>query len=155
MSNSDWLSPLIAGASLVLSAAAVVWQYRYRRDHDRRADVTVAFHWLTSSAAVVLPGREPIYAGYHLVIANRGPAVARNVGLAVEEPGGTALKLLDIADDELPLAILDAGSRYPIPWVVEPFTRHARRFTARLTRDDADGHQKRVVPLRRGQLPPA
>src|SRR4051812_37528215 len=148
------MSIAIAGAALAVSAMSAIWQYVYRRGHDRRAHVGVSFHWLSDHAKVVLPGREPIAAGYHLVLTNRGPAAARNVDVLVRDADDIKLTLLDLQPEELPLSVLDAGGRYPIPWVIEPFTRHARRFSAALSWDDDDGHQHRVVPLRRGQLPP-
>jgi hypothetical protein len=100
----------------------------YQRAAERKADVTVSFHWLTAMATVVLPGREPLRAAYHLVLANRGPASARQVDLKVSDPSGRPLSLLDVAPGEFPLEVLDDGSRYPIPWLFEPFTPHARRF---------------------------
>lgn len=151
---SDGVSAAIATLALLFSVVTWYVQRRYRTRTERQARVTVSFHWLTELATVVIPGRQPLQAGYHLVVANAGPAAARNVDLAVVDASGQRLVLLDLGPDELPLAVLDADGRYPIPWLYEPFVRHARRFTATISWDDDTGkRQERTVPLRRGQLP--
>jgi hypothetical protein len=150
---SQWLGVVIAALALVLSAATWFSQYRRRVLAERRADVTVSFHWLTESAEVYIPDRDPLMAGYHLVLANRGPAAARCVRLTLKDSNGQRLKLLDVAPDEFPLRTLDSDGQYPIPWLYEPFTRHARRFEATVGWTDDAGSHLRTVPLRRGQLP--
>ena len=150
---SDWLGVLIAGLAFALSGTTWFTQHRRQVLAERRADVTVSFHWLTSKAQVTLPGRDPLTAGYHLVLANRGPAAARSLSLELRDSTSHELTLLDLEPDELPLRVLDANSQYPIPFLYEPFTRHARRFEATLTWTDGQGGHERVIPLRRGQLP--
>jgi hypothetical protein len=150
---SDWLGVIIAGLALALSITTWALQYRRSATAERRADVTVFFHWLTSMARVEIPGHESVSAGYHLVISNRGPATAREVSLTLRDAQARTLELLDLHPDELPLSVLDVSGRYPIPFVYEPFSRHARRFEATLTWTDARGPQSRIVPLRRGQVP--
>ncbi len=100
-----------------------------------------------------LVGREPLRAGYHLVLTNRGPAAAHEVDIHVRDSFGQKLILLDVGKDEFPLEILDADSQYPIPWLYEPFTRHARQFSATVRWTDGEGRHERTVPLRRGQVP--
>ena len=151
---SNWLSTLFAGLAVVVAAGTWLAQRRYQAKAERRADVTVRFHWLTNHALVAIPGRDLLHAGYHLVLENRGPAAASNVSLSVHTPGGAELTLLDVATDEFPLHRLDAGVRYPIPWLYEPFTRHARRFLVKVSWVDGTGPQERELPLRRGQTPP-
>ncbi len=150
---SDWLSAIFAGLAVLVAGGTWYAQRRYQSAAERRADVTVRFHWLTALATVVVPGREPLQAGYHLVLENRGPASAHQVDLEVRDAGGRQLTLLDLAPDEFPLPTFDAGGRYPIPWLYEPFTRHARRFVVTVRWDDGAGHHERELPLRRGQLP--
>ncbi|BDZ57656.1 hypothetical protein [Barrientosiimonas endolithica] len=152
---SQWLGIVIAAAALALSLYTLVTQELRGRRAERRADMTVSFHWLTSRAYVELEGREPVMAGYHLVLSNRGPAAATDVDVTLRDESGRQLRLLDVERGELPLAEMAAGARYPIPWAYEPFRQHSRRFEATLTWADGNGNQQRVVPLRRGQLPPA
>ena len=128
-------------------------QRQYQSAAQRRADVAVSFHWLTARAKVVIPGREPLCAGYHLILDNRGPALATDVNLVVQDADGTQLTLLDIAPSEFPLSRLDAGVRYSIPWLYEPFTPHARRFIFTVTWNDEAGPQEWELRLRRGQVP--
>lgn len=149
---SEWVAAIFAGLAVVVSAFTWYEQRRYQAAAERRANVSVRFHWLTEHAKVVLPGREPLRAGYHLVLANRGPAAARQVGIDVRDSSGHTLTLLDVGDGEFPLNVLDADCQYPIPWLYEPFTRHARRFSATVRWTDGDGHHERTVPLRRGQV---
>ncbi|CUR54368.1 hypothetical protein [Nocardioides sp.] len=150
---SDWVGVVIGGLALGLSGYTWIVQHRRQVLADRAADVTVAFHWLRVRAHVTIPGRGEFQAGYHLVLTNRGPAAARNVDVRLSDSDGHPLTLLDLVPGELPLAVLDADGRYPIPWIYEPFSRHARRFEAIVSwTDDAGPHQRRV-PLRRGQLP--
>ena len=150
---SDWLGVFIAGLAFALSGATWFMQYRRQVQTELRADVTVSFHWLTNMAQVELPGREPLSAGYHLVLANRGPAAAHSLSVELKDSRGRELTLLDVEPSELPLRVLDANGRYPIPFLYEPFTRHARRFEAKLNWTDGNGDHESVVPLRRGQLP--
>jgi hypothetical protein len=138
-SMSDWLSAFFAGLAVLVSAGTWFAQRRYPSATESRADVSVSFHWLTARARVVVPGREPLHAGYHLVLENRGPALATNVNLVVRNADGAELKLLDVAKGEFPLPRLDAGVRYPIPWMYEPFTRHARRFLVSVSWNDQAG----------------
>lgn len=150
---SDWISVAIGGLALVLSGYTWFVSHRRQVRAGRRADVTVAFHWLPVRAHVRVPGRGDYLAGYHLVFRNRGPAAAYDIDVHLTDSEGRSLTLLDVSPDELPLSVLDTDGQYPIPWIYEPFTQHARRFEALLSwRDDA-GHQQRRVPLRRGQLP--
>src|SRR4051794_6811248 len=127
---SEWIGVLIAALAFALSGATWLLQYRRQVLADRRADVTVFFHWLTEHAQVDLPGRESLAAGYHLVLSNRGQAAAKSVKLTVRDAAGQTLTLLDVEPGELPLSDLDPHVRYPIPWLYEPFQRHARRFQA-------------------------
>jgi hypothetical protein len=150
---SNWLSTVFAGLAVLVSAGTWFAQRRYQTAAERRADVTVSFHWLTARATVAIPGREPLKAGYHLVIENRGPAMATSVDLVVRNPDGVTLTLLDVAKGEFPLPRLDSGVRYPIPWLYEPFTRHARRFLVTVSWSDKAGSHRRELPLRRGQVP--
>jgi hypothetical protein len=148
---TNLLSTLFAGFAVLISLGTWLQQHLYRKAAEKRANVTVRFHWLTVQATVTPPGREPLRAGYHLVLTNRGPATAREVDLEVKDAAGNTLTLLDLQDGELPLPVLDAGAEYPIPWLYEPFTRHQRRFSATVRwTDDAEGGS-RYVPLRRGQ----
>jgi len=150
---SDWIGVAIAGLALLLSGYTWFAQRRRQTLADRRADVTVALHWLPVRAKVSIAGKGEYEAGYHLVVTNRGPSAARDVDVLLIDSNGRSLTLLDLDPGELPLTVLDADGRYPIPWVYEPFTRHERRFEATVSwRDDAGKHQRRV-PLRRGQLP--
>lgn len=150
---SNWLSTAFAGLAVLVSAGTWFSQRRYQSASERRADVTVSFHWLTARATVSIPGREPLHAGYHLVLENRGPALATNVNLIARNVDGVQLKLLDVATEEFPLPRLEATVRYPIPWLYEPFTRHARRFLVTVTWNDQAGSHARELPLRRGQVP--
>ena len=150
---SEWIGVFIASLALALSAGTWFAQYRRQAMAERRADVTVFFHWLTEHAKVDLQRGEQLAAGYHLVLVNRGPATARSVSVSLTDAQDQALTLLDVGQDELPLPVLDPGVRYPIPWLYEPFQRHARRFEATLRWTDGDGEHERTVPLRRGQLP--
>lgn len=150
---SNWLSTIFAGLAVLVSAGTWFAQRRHQSAAARRADVSVSFHWLTSRAKVVVPGREPFLAGYHLVLENRGPASATNVNLVARSAEGAELELLDVGQGEFPLSRLDAGVRYPIPWIYEPFTRHARRFLVTVSWTDHEGAHEREFPLRRGQVP--
>lgn len=151
---SKVLSPLFAGLAVAVSIYTWHVQRSAERAANKRAHVTVYFHWLTARATVRLPDNSQVQARYHLVIHNRGPATAREVNVEVFDRDGQKLRLLDLSKGELPLGLLDAGIRYPIPWIVEPFERHARRFRARLSWVDDEGPHERSIPLRRGQLPP-
>lgn len=150
---SEWLGITIAGLALGVSIVTLVVQHLRQAALERRAEVSVYFHWLSSMARVAIPGREDVSVGYHLVILNRGPAAAERVSLTIKDAEGRTLKLLDLHPNELPLSVLDVNGRYPIPFVYEPFTRHARRFEVTLTWSDGDGQHTRVIPLRRGQVP--
>lgn len=150
---SDWVGIIIAGLALGLSIFTWAAQNRRLAALERRADVSVYFHWLSSRARVAIPGREDILVGYHLVVVNRGPAAAELVSLTIKDAEGRSLKLLGLDPNELPLSVLDVNGRYPIPFAYEPFTPAARRFEVSLTWSDGDGPHTRVVPLRRGQLP--
>lgn len=150
---SDWIGIIIAGLALGVSIFTWAVQNRRQAVRERRADVSVYFHWLSSRARVAIPGREDVLAGYHLVLVNRGPAAAERVSLTIKDAEDRSLKLLDLHPDELPLSVLDVNGIYPIPFVYEPFTPGARRFEVALTWSDGDGPHTRVVPLRRGQLP--
>ena len=149
----DWLSTLFAGLAVFVSVGTWFAQRRYQSAAERRADVTVSFHWLTARATVVVPGRDPLHAGYHLVLENRGPALATNVNLVVRNVNGVKLKLIDVDAGEFPIPRLEASVRYPIPWLYEPFTRHARRFLITVSWNDRTGSHTRELPLRRGQVP--
>lgn len=147
------MASIFAGLAVVVSIFTWYEQRRYQAAAERRAHVSVRFHWLTDHAEVALPGREPLHAGYHLVLDNRGPAAAHEVDIDVKGSSGQMLTLLDVGEGEFPLQVLDADGQYPIPWLYEPFTRHARRFSATVRWTDGDGHHERTVPLRRGQVP--
>lgn len=150
---SAWISAVFAGLAVAVAAWTWYTQWRDRVTTERRARVTVSFHWLAARAKVQVSGGRTLEAGYHIVLANDGPAPARDVQLKLFDSSGQSLELLDLGPKELPLALLDVDGRYPIPWLYEPFSRHARRFVANLSWDDAAGHHERTVPLRRGQLP--
>lgn len=97
-----------------------------------------------------------MWAGYNVVLENRGPARAREVTLDVyarcgEEP--QRLDLVDVYADEFPIRQLDAGARYPIRFVDRSQAwRTERWFEARLTwRDGRRGLQERKIAIRRGQ----
>lgn len=151
---SEVLSLLFAGLAVAVSIYTLYVQRSAEGAANKRAHVTVYFHWLTARATVLLSDESEVQAGYHLVIHNRGPAAAREVDVEVFDTDGQKLRLLDLAKGELPLGLLDAGIRYPIPWIVEPFERHARRFQARVSWIDDEGPHERSIPLRRGQLSP-
>lgn len=150
---SGWVTAVFAGLAVVVSGWTWYVQWRDHLMAQRRARVTVAFHWLPVRAKVPVKDGHTLEAGYHIVLANHGPAPARDVVLELRDSVGRDLELLDLGADEMPLAVLDIDGRYPIPWLYEPFTRHARRFTAKVSWNDAAGHHERTVPLRRGQLP--
>lgn len=117
---SEVLSPLFAGLAVAVSVYTWYVQRSAERVANKRAHVTVYFHWLTARATVLLPDKSQVQAGYHLVIHNRGPATARAVDVEVFDTDGQKLRLLDLSEGELPLSILDVGIKYPIPWIVEP-----------------------------------
>lgn len=81
---SDWIGIIIAGLALAVSIFTWVAQNRRQAALERRADVSVYFHWLCSRARVAIPGREDVAAGYHLVLVNRGPAAAERVSLTIQ-----------------------------------------------------------------------
>ena len=104
-----------------------------------------------------LPDRK-IHVGYNLVIWNQGPANARDVQFEVRRPGGQAVRLVSVEDDELPLARIDRGGKYPIQFAPDleeffDFNHHPmiRRFDVLLRWTDDNGQQHKLVPLRRGQ----
>ncbi len=150
---SDWIGIIIAGLALALSIFTWLVQYRRQLAVERRAEVTVFFHWLSSKALVEEPQHGPISVGYHIVLQNRGPAAAWEVLLTIRDARRRTLTLIDLQPNELPLSVLDVNASYPIPFAYEPFLRHARRFEATLSWTDGDGPHERTVPLRRGQLP--
>ena len=143
----------LAVGSLLVCRSGWFAQHRRQVALERLADISVYFHWLSSMARVEIPGGEHVSAGYHLVLLNRGPAAAERVALILKDAQGRTLKLLDLHPDELPLSVLDVNGSYPIPFVYEPVSRHARRFEVTLTWTDGHGQHKRIVPLRRGQVP--
>jgi hypothetical protein len=62
------------------------------------------------------------------------------------------LRLTDAADGEFPLAQLDAGARYPVPWALGEdglARKDERRFVLTLTWQDSKARTLRV-PVRRG-----
>ncbi len=150
---SAWVSAVFAGLAVVVAIWTWYAQRRERTAAERRARVTVSFHWLPVRAKVQVRDGRTLEAGYHIVLVNRGPAPARDVNLRLSNSAGQELELLDVAPDEMPLAVLDVDGRYPIPWLYEPFSRHSRRFVATLSWTDSEGRHERMVPLRRGQVP--
>jgi hypothetical protein len=153
MAASDWANVSVASAAFVISAATAWTSYRHRQEDVRRADVTVYFHWLTEFAEIKLADGTELPAGYHVVIWNRGPASAEDVGLIVRDDVGHELTFLDVASGEFPLKRMDSGGKYPIPWLLsDKAAQDRRRFNAELTWKDGNGPQHHSVPLRRGQI---
>lgn len=147
---------VISGSALLVSIITAVWVGFGARRAAKRADVTAYFHWLTATARIRLPDGSEMNTGYHLVLRNRGPANAREVTVKVAQPDGGELQLVSIDPNELPLSILDAGSRYPIPFVLAGGVHEGRsgyrRFVVTLTwRDDRRQINTKRIPLRRGQ----
>ncbi|MDQ2849754.1 MAG: hypothetical protein M3Y49_03300 [Actinomycetota bacterium] len=130
---------MISGLALSLSGYTWLAQHRRQVLAERQADVSVAFHWLSTRAHVTIPGHGDFDAGYHLVLTNKGPAAARDLDVQLTDSDDHPLKLLDLVPGELPLVILDNDGRYPIPWIYEPFSRHARRFEAMVSWTDNAG----------------
>jgi hypothetical protein len=115
--------------------------------------MTAYFQRNVVPAKVLLADGEMRLAGYHLVLWNRGPAQARQVGLRAYDASGEVLDLLDIAPDEFPLDALDAGARYPIPWAIADIkVQNRRRFSCTLEWTDPRGFRTTTLPLRRGQV---
>lgn len=119
----------------------------------RRADVTAYLHRTSDFAKVRLPSGEERRAGYHLVLANRGPAAARDLRLSIANAHSHPVSLLDVANDEFPLE-LDAAAEYPIPLLLSDGSESSqRRYHIKLTWRDNSGDREHTIWLRRGQLP--
>lgn len=150
----DWASTMTAVAaalSLFLSITVAVSQHRFQTRSNKTASVTAYFHRTKDWTHVTLNDGTEAKAGYHLVLWNQGPASAEDLELLVCDGRGTHLTLVDSPAEEFPLKRLDAGGRYPIPWIVEPRRPGIRRVIATLRWQDGRGPQERQIPLRRGE----
>lgn len=152
MDTSNWIS--LSALLVSLGTAGVAfWQ---RRVSQRRADVSAFLHWLPAKAHIRV-GVDEVSVGYHLVIWNRGPARASDLDVKVHFMDGMAeehLRLTDVADGEFPLAHLDPGARYPIPWALGDdglARKDERRLVLSLSWNDSSHHALRI-PLRRGNV---
>jgi hypothetical protein len=152
MDTSDWIA-LAALFVSVVTAGAALWQHR---TSQRRADVTAFLHWLPARAHIRV-NEDEVTVGYHLVLWNRGPSRATDVNVAVlfvENDNAEQLPLTDAGDGEFPLAVLEAGARYPIPWALGEdglARKDERRFMLVLSWTDSRQHTLRV-PIRRGNV---
>jgi hypothetical protein len=152
MDTSDWIA-LAALLVSVATAGTALWQHRRS---ERRADVTAFLHWLPARAPIRVHENE-VTVGYHLVLWNRGPSRATEVDVAVlfVDDGTTEhLPLTDVAEGEFPLAVLEAGARYPVPWALgeDGLARNdERRFVLALSWTDSRRHSLRL-PIRRGNV---
>lgn len=152
MVTSDW----IALSALLVSVATAVLTLSWRLISLRRADVTAFLRWLPART-YIQTGSGEVSVGYHLVLWNRGPARARRVSVKVQFMDGDrpeTLRLTDLGEGELPLAQLDPGARYPIPWALgaDGLARaEDRRFVLTLTWTDS--RQRTLqLPIRRGNV---
>jgi hypothetical protein len=150
MDNSDW----IALAALIISVGTAGVAWWQRRVSQRRADVTAFLHWLPARAHILVDNKS-VFVGYHLVLWNRGPNRATEVNVKVHFVDGhdeKQLALTDVAAGEFPLAQLEAGARYPIPWALGSdglaFVEE-RRFVLTLSWTDS-GDRSLRIPVRRG-----
>lgn len=156
MSILELLSTVAAILAFGLSVGTAYRVWRREAEAAKRADVAVYFHWLTTSADIVLPTGGQARTGYHLVLRNGGPRAAEDVTVLVENSSGETLCLLALEPDEFPLPLLDSGGVYPIPFVLEAGRhegkRGLRRFKVTLEwRDGRRGRGHKTVWLRRGQ----
>lgn len=148
----DVVNLTIAFAALALSAAVAWSTFTQRRRTERSAHVTAYFHHLGYHAEVAVDGTPIGKAGYHLVIWNQGPAVARDIGLRIYDRSGHQLALLACPDDEFPLSAIDVAGRYPIPWIsTQDRNPRERQYRVTLTWTDGNGTQHKDLPLRRGK----
>ncbi|RJS47416.1 hypothetical protein [Nocardioides cavernaquae] len=153
MVTSDW----IALSALIVSVGTAIFTLSWRWISLRRADVTAFLHWLPARAYISVDGCDDVSVGYHLVLWNRGPARARLVDVEVHFMDGEeaeTLRLTDVAPGELPLAQLDPGARYPIPWALgeDGLARSdERRFVLTLSWTDSRSRSVQV-PIRRGNV---
>lgn len=153
MTPNEIIAAGISGAALIISAITAFLTWRWRITDRRRADVTVYFQRNDVPAKVLLPSGEMRAAGYHLVLWNRGPAIANKINFRAFDTKGCELTLLDVSEEELPLERLDSSVRYPIPWALEDIKKqNERRFKCELSWRDRVGSHIVVVPLRRGQI---
>jgi hypothetical protein len=150
----NWANFGIAVAALAVSAWTATTNHIRRYREIRHAEVTVYFTWLTKAATVrPAAGGDEHRAWYHVVICNRGPAIAQQVDLKVLDSRGKEVVFVDSPKGEFPLKRLDAGARYPIPWALGDGSQEkARRFEAKVSWTDGNGRQTRELPLRRGQI---
>jgi len=156
VSTFEWWTIGLAALAVAVSLVTAVSVALGARRAAKRAAVTVYLHRLNDMARIVLPTGGVAQTGYHLVLRNRGPADATQVRVTVAGPDGQELKLEALDAGELPLASLDAGSRYPIPFVlpggVHEGRRGYRRFTVLLVwRDGRSSENRKIIPLRRGE----
>jgi hypothetical protein len=149
MNISDWMSDGIAVAALGISGvtAALTWRWRVR---DRGcADMTAYFHRNSEMAKVVV-GDKVHLVGYNVVLWNRGPAAAAEVSFRAFDGCGNPLHLVDLDENELPLSRLEAGARYPVPWLLAT-ENPGRHFQCSLSWGDPNGRHSIMLPLRRGE----
>lgn len=156
VSTFEWWTIVLAALAVAVSIGTAVSVARGARRAAKRAAVTVYLHRLSDIAQVLLPNGGAAQTGYHLVLRNRGPADATQVRVTVVGPDGEELRLEALDAGELPLASLDAGSRYPIPFVlpgdVHEGRRGYRRFTVLLEwRDGRSRENRKAIPVRRGE----
>jgi hypothetical protein len=149
-----WVATVIALGSLAVSVVTLAASLWHQHRYERAADVTVYFHWLVAYSQVKLKNGEDRRAGYNLVLWNRGPSAATNVDITIYGPTGDRRTLADSPQWEFPLARLDSGARYPIPWVLDDDSQgESRRFTVDVSwRDGNRRPKKHTLPLRRGQI---
>jgi hypothetical protein len=150
VTTADWVSSGIALAAFATSALVAYFTWRWRIIDRRGADMTVYFHRNSEMAKVHVPSGEIQLVGYNLVLWNRGPSTATAVGFRVYNRDGQELSLVDLDDDEVPLSLLEAGARYPIPWLL-PSKQTGRHFRCDLSWHDGNGDHALTIPLRRGE----
>jgi len=149
MSVSDLMSNGIALAALGISGATAGLTWRWRIADRGGADMTVYFH-RNSEMAKVRIGDEVRLVGYNVVLWNQGPAAATAVAFKAFNDRGDPLCLVDLDEEELPLSRLEAGARYPVPWLLAT-EEHGRHFRCSLAWEDHNGRHSIVLPLRRGE----
>jgi hypothetical protein len=149
VTTSDWVTSAIALAAFAVSALTAYATWRWRVIDRRGAGMTVYFH-RNSEMAKVHVGEETIPVGYNLVLWNRGPGVAREISAAAYNAEGVLLQLVDVEDHEFPLSVLEAGARYPIPWLLER-KEQGRHFRCTVAWTDGNGRHEATLPLRRGE----
>jgi hypothetical protein len=105
---------------------------------------------VVSVIALTILGCHCLVLLYNLVLWNRGPASAKDISLRARSPSGDELRLLDLAEVEFPLSRLDAGARYPIPWLLSEH-QSGRLFICDLSWIDGSGPRSSSTLLRRGE----